>query len=223
MKITKKKCIPLKKKPNSPLNEQESRVINNNKKKRISALIWRYQISLTAERQHVFFLSLNGILLNFIWTHNKAMAFGVMWSSVWHLFKRQRYPVLVIRLLFYGCGHINFQWFLCLLIFGCVITFRKYDFIKLFALQLLTWFYFWPKCIRFLVCVYICAIYHKRQQYRVDLIAKIIFIYGFPFYHLTVGSLYFYLRQLALSSFHVLRMGFTKWHLLWNKTKHFGD
>lgn len=39
------------------------------------------------------------------------------------------------------------------------------------------------------LCVCVCVVlpfYRKRQQYRVDLIAKIIFIYGFPFIECTV-------------------------------------
>lgn len=45
------------------------------------------------------------------------------------------------------------------------------------------------------MCVYsVLPFYRKRQQYRVDLIAKIIFIYGFPFIVHTIPSYSFSYR-----------------------------
>lgn len=77
----------------------------------------------------------------------------------------------------------KFSMIFMLVNFSAVLHFAKYDLHKVLALQLLTRHRFRRNvCALTLRCSWlVCAIYRKRQQYRVDLIAKIIFIYGFPF------------------------------------------
>lgn len=133
---------------------------------------------------------------------------------------------VVIFAIRFGCGHINFQWFLCLLIFRLCYISQNTIFIKFSLSNCWRASVFAEMSVR-CSCL-VCAIYRKRQQYRVDLIAKIIFIYGFPFQPSYTHSLYHRVRLVAGAhpphSVSFL-FGFNKTNHchFHEQTKHFGD